>query len=179
VQLAAQTLARGLTLEGRYVQSLGTYGGTMRGGNTDSTLVFGDAPLAAPPIVAKVGWAIALHHRFWAPTCAKLRPNASVLVNSSLFDADIDLPPERVFELPASEIATGLGNAIGASMVAVAAWSRLTGAVALESLIAAMTASLPSYRRQHLERNTELLRSGFEVFPAVAAPVWAAGGGAA
>jgi Pyruvate/2-oxoacid:ferredoxin oxidoreductase gamma subunit len=64
-------------------------------------------------------------------------------------------------------------------MVAVAAWSRLTGALAVESLIAAMTASLPSYRQQHLERNTALLRAGFEAFPAVAAPIWVATGDAA
>jgi len=178
VQLAAQTLARGLTLEGRYVQSLGTYGGTMRGGNTESTLVFGDGPLSAPPIVSKVGFAIALHHQFWAPTRAKLRPDALLLVNTSLFDAEIDHPRDRVFEVAATEIATGLGNAIGASMVAVAAWARLTGALAVESLIAAMTASLPSYRQQHLERNTALLRAGFEAFPAVAAPIWVATGGA-
>jgi len=30
VQLATQVLARALTLENRYVMSLGTYGGTMR-----------------------------------------------------------------------------------------------------------------------------------------------------
>ncbi len=40
VQLAAQVLGRAAVHEGREVMMLGTYGGTMRGGSTDSTLVF-------------------------------------------------------------------------------------------------------------------------------------------
>ena len=49
VQLAARILALAATREGRYVMSLGTYGGTMRGGNTDSTVVVADEPIASPP----------------------------------------------------------------------------------------------------------------------------------
>ena len=47
VQLAAQVLARAATLEGREVMYLGLYGGMMRGGNTDSTIVVADAPITA------------------------------------------------------------------------------------------------------------------------------------
>ena len=47
VQLAAQVLARAATLEDRHVLYLGTYGGTMRGGNTDSTVIIGDRPLSS------------------------------------------------------------------------------------------------------------------------------------
>ena len=39
VQLAAKILALAATRDGREVMSLGTYGGTMRGGNTDATVV--------------------------------------------------------------------------------------------------------------------------------------------
>ena len=48
VQLAAQVLARAAALEGRSVMLLGLYGGMMRGGNTDSTVVVGDGPIEAP-----------------------------------------------------------------------------------------------------------------------------------
>ena len=74
VQLAAQVLARGATLEGREVMFLGLYGGMMRGGNTDSTVVIADAPIEAPPVVSHAWSAIAMHDEFWAPVEAKLRP---------------------------------------------------------------------------------------------------------
>lgn len=48
IQLAAQTLARGALQDGLYVQLFGSYGGMMRGGNTDATLVVSDVPVAAP-----------------------------------------------------------------------------------------------------------------------------------
>ena len=61
VQLAAQVLARAAVVEGRFVMLLGTYGGTMRGGNTDSTLVVADEPITAPPIVSRVWAVVAMH----------------------------------------------------------------------------------------------------------------------
>ena len=54
VQLSAQVLARAATLEGREVMYLGLYGGMMRGGNTDSTVVIADGPILAPPVVSRV-----------------------------------------------------------------------------------------------------------------------------
>ena len=42
VQLAAQVLAHAALDEGRDVQLFGAYGGMMRGGNTDATLVVAD-----------------------------------------------------------------------------------------------------------------------------------------
>ena len=50
VQLAAQVLAQGATIEGRNVQLFGVYGGMMRGGNTDASVVIGDGPILAPPL---------------------------------------------------------------------------------------------------------------------------------
>src|SRR5438034_6065909 len=76
VQLAAQVIARGATLEGRNVSFLGLYGGMMRGGNTDSTLVIADAPIESPPVVSHTWSAIAMHDEFWEPVEAKLRPHA-------------------------------------------------------------------------------------------------------
>ena len=45
----------------------GSYGGMMRNGPTDSTLVVADAPIAAPPIVSRAWSAIAMHPGYWAP----------------------------------------------------------------------------------------------------------------
>ena len=89
VQLAAQVLARAATLDGREVMYLGIYGGMMRGGNTDSTVVVADAPIEAPPVVSHTWSAIAMHDEFWEPVAAKLRPGGLVLVN------DIDVRARR------------------------------------------------------------------------------------
>ncbi len=77
VQLAAQVLARGATLEGREVMYLGLYGGMMRGGNTDSTVVVADAPILAPPVVSHAWSAIAMHDDYWPASKPSSGPVAS------------------------------------------------------------------------------------------------------
>ena len=64
---------------------LGLYGGMMRGGNTDSTVVIGDGPIEAPPVVSKAWSSIAMHDEYWEPIEPKLRPGGLVLVNDATF----------------------------------------------------------------------------------------------
>jgi len=172
VQLAAQVLARAATLEDRHVLYLGTYGGTMRGGNTDSTVIVGDAALSAPPIVARTWGALAMHHQFWKPLAAKLRRGSVVVVNAPLFEAPLDREAQRVFDVPATRIASELGNPMGASLVLLAAFASATGLVKLDALMEAMRASVPSYRQQHVEGNARALAAGWELLPSGAAPAW-------
>ncbi len=187
VQLAAQILARASLLEGRHAMFLGTYGGTMRGGNTDSTVIIGDAPIVSPPIVSSTWSAMVMHHQFWQPLREKLRPDSIVVVNSTLFEnsfatadsatdstAPEDVP--RIFEVPATQIATDLGNALGASLVLLGAFASLTRLVGLDALLQAMRDSIPSYRRQHVGANETALERGFESLPPNGAPAWPTAG---
>jgi 2-oxoglutarate ferredoxin oxidoreductase subunit gamma len=176
IQLAAQILARAAALEDRHVMYLGTYGGTMRGGNTASTVIVGDEPIVAPPIVASTWSAIAMHHQFWQPLAEKLRPGAVVVLNSSLFRTELDRSQSRVFAVPATEIATELGAPLCASLVLIAAYAALTQLLQLASLVEGMHQSVPSYRRQHVTANERALAAGFDALPAGAAPAWAAQG---
>ncbi len=179
IQLGAQILARAATLEGRHVLYLGTYAGTMRGGNTDSTVIVADEPIAAPPLVARTWSAVAMHHAFWAPLQRKLRPGAVVVVNSTLFEAALGRDDVRRFDIPATRIAADLGNALAAALVLIGAYARLTALVSMASLVEAMRQSVPAYRRQHVEANERALRAGFDAVPANAAPAWAASEAAA
>jgi len=182
VQLAAQILARASLREGLHAMFLGTYGGTMRGGNTDSTVIIGDAPIESPPIVSSTWAALVMHHQFWQPLREKLRPNSIVVLNSTLFESDCELGDPssrglddstlRVFEVPATQIATDLGNALGASLVLLGAFVSLTRLLGLDSLIEAMRESIPSYRRQHVAANETALKVGFDALPAGRAPAW-------
>ncbi len=175
VQLAGQVLARAALLEDRHVMLLGVYGGSMRGGNTEATLVVADAPISAPPIVSHAWSALAMHAQFWAPIAPKLRPGAVVVVNAPLFDAALDRAAHRVFEVPATERAAALGAPQSAAMLLVGAFARVTGLVGIEALVEAIGESLPPYRRQHLAGNVAALRAGWSDAPGGGgvAPAWA------
>ena len=144
VQLAAQVLARAATLEGREVMYLGLYGGMMRGGNTDSTVVVADAPILAPPVVSRAWAAIAMHDDYWpagrgqAPT---RRPRARQ--RHDVHERRC-APTCVLHRVPATTVATDLGSPLSGSMVMLGAFCATTGIVTEDGVIAAMRASIPS-----------------------------------
>lgn len=172
VQLAAQVLARAATLERRNVMLFGVYAGAMRGMNTDATVVVGDGPLVAPPLVSHTWSAIAMHDKFWTPLAAKLRPGALVLVNDATFETALDTDAYQVIRVPATDVAAELGNELGASMVMAGAYVGITGLVSLESTVEAMRQSIPPYRTQHIAANELAIGAGFERADRLAAPAW-------
>jgi 2-oxoglutarate ferredoxin oxidoreductase subunit gamma len=171
VQLAAQVLARAAALEGRSVMLLGLYGGMMRGGNTDSTVVIGDGPIEAPPVVPKAWSAIAMHDEYWAPLEPKLRPDGIVLVNDTTFGAEVTAPTTLI-RLPATTVATDLGNPLGGSMVMLGAYTAATRIVEQSALVEAMRQSIPPYRTQHIEANERAILAGWDLLPANSHPAW-------
>jgi Pyruvate/2-oxoacid:ferredoxin oxidoreductase gamma subunit len=175
VQLAAQVLARGATIEDRHVLLFGVYGGAMRGMNTDGTVVIGDGPLQSPPLVSHAWSAIAMHDRFWAPAAPKVRAGGLVLVNDATFEAQLD-DRYRVVRIPATEIAAEIGNELGASMVMVGAFVGITGIIGLDAAIEGMRRSIPSYRTQHIAANEGALQAGFDRVDQLSAPAWTAEG---
>ena len=174
VQLAAKILALAATREGRGVMSLGTYGGTMRGGNTDSTVVVADGSVGSPPIVSR-GWsAVVVHPRYFAPVRAKLRPGGVVVFDATLAGDDFDAGGAQAFGLDAGEIAREADAAQAGSLVLLGAYCGLTGMVGLDSLVHAMKEAVPPYRHQHLEANGRAIAAGFEALPRAAVPAWEA-----
>jgi Pyruvate/2-oxoacid:ferredoxin oxidoreductase gamma subunit len=172
VQLAAQVLARAAALDDRQVMLFGVYSGMMRGGNSDSTLVVADDAIQAPPLISHTWSAIVMHHKYWAPLVPKLRPHAVLVVNSSLFEGEVDRDGCRVFDVPVTDMAAALGNPMSASMVMVGAYAAITGLVTLDGALEGMRESIPPYRRQHLEDNERAIRAGWDASPRLAAPAW-------
>ena len=172
IQLAAQVLARAAIAEGRQVQMFGSYGGMMRGGNTEATVVIADGAIEAPPTVADTWSAIFMHHDFSEPTRAKLRPGSLVLVNTTVFEGSFDTDEYRVVELAATDLAVDLGNIMTASMVMLGAYVAATDIVALDTIDAAIADSLPAYRSQHVELNIRAVHAGFDAAPRALSPAW-------
>jgi len=172
IQLAAQVIARAALAEGRAVQIFGSYGGMMRGGNTEATVVFADDVIESPPTVGHTWSAILMHHDYSAPTMALLRPDSLALVNTSVFEGDVSSTGATVLGVDATELAASIGNPLAAAMVMAGAYTAATGLVALDSLVDGVAASLPPYRQQHVEVNVAALRAGFDATPRDIAPAW-------
>lgn len=173
IQLASEVLARAATAEGREVLMFGSYGGMMRGGNTDAYVVVADAPISAPPVPPLAWVAIVMHHQHAAPVLAKLRRDSIVLVNTSVVVGELELGSATAIGVAATELAVAAGNIITASLVMVGALAAATGLVALESLGTAVEVALPPYRQQHVALNQRALEVGFDAVDRSTHPAWA------
>jgi Pyruvate/2-oxoacid:ferredoxin oxidoreductase gamma subunit len=172
VQLAAKTLAVAAIGCGREVMMFGTYGGSMRGGSTAATVVVGDGPVYTPPDVDEAWGAIAMHHDNWDRVRDRMRAGGIVLVDSHVFQGELDVPQCTVVPIEATLVATDLGYAQAASMIALGAFASATRLVTLESLTTAAHEVLPPYRTQHAEANAAALTAGWNLVPEPLVEAW-------
>ena len=161
VQLAAKTLAMAATAEGRQVMMSSHYGGEMRGGQTEASVVVADDELRSVPILESAWSAYVMHPRYWPGVATRLRPGGPAVYNSTV--GELDAPPGRwdLRAVPVGDIAADLGSPMGAGFVLLGAYAAATAMAGIESLVAAMKELVPPYRTQHLVLNEAALRAGW------------------
>lgn len=170
IQLAARTLAEAAVADGKRVQLFASYGGMMRGGNSDSYLAISDEPVMSPPVPGSLDAALVMHHAYASDIWSRLSPSGMVVVNSSVVDVTT-LPPTEaaVHGVQALQLAEGLGAAMAASSIAVGLLAALCEAPSLDALVATAAEVLPSYRRSAIDTNIAALRAGWALAESVTA----------
>jgi 2-oxoglutarate ferredoxin oxidoreductase subunit gamma len=171
IQLAAKSLAVAAMREGRRVLMFGTYGGEMRGGDTEAAVVVGADSLLTPPVIDFAWAGVAMHPAGWPSMAAKLRPGGLVLINASVFE-DAVAYDGTVVPLAATGMATAAAMQQAGAMVALGAFAAATGIVTIETLHAIAEEVLPPYRRQFAATNRRALTIGYEAVPDRLCPAW-------
>lgn len=169
VQLCSKVLANAAVAAGRHVMLSSYFGGEMRGGRTEATVITRDQPVDLPPIVPRLDAMIVLHPAFLADALPRLVA-APLIVSDAWAWADAASPPSlasahsvsggRVVRIPAREIAAGLGAPVAAGLALVGAFAALTGVADDDALAAATRQLVPPHRAAALEANLAALRAG-------------------
>ena len=171
VQLASKSLATAAIKEGRNALMFGSYGGTMRGGDTDATVVIATDRLMTPPVIDHAWSAVVMHPMSWPLVHAKLRPGGLVLINTGVFKEPVSYDG-TILELDAASMSTAAGMPQAGSMVALGAFIAATGIVSLDAVFAISEEVLPPYRRKFAEANRTALKMGFDAVPKPLAAAW-------
>lgn len=161
VQLGAQVIARAAIVDNRNVMMFGSYGGMMRGGNTDATLVLADGAIESPPVISHCWLGLAMHHEFLPPLVTALTSDSVLFVNSSVIEDEVQ-SEATVLAIPATDIAIDAATLVCATMVMVGAVAASTGLLTLEGLASGLDEALPSYRKEHFDINIKAINAGFE-----------------
>jgi 2-oxoglutarate ferredoxin oxidoreductase subunit gamma len=171
IQLAAKSLAVAAMREGRRVLMFGTYGGEMRGGDTEAAVVVGAGSLLTPPVIDFAWAGLAMHPMGWPSMAAKLRPGGLVLINTSVFEETVGYDG-TVIPLAVTGMATAAGMQQAGAMVALGAFAAATRIVKIETLHTIAEEVLPPYRRQFAAANRRALTIGYEAVADQLCPAW-------
>jgi Pyruvate/2-oxoacid:ferredoxin oxidoreductase gamma subunit len=160
VQLIAKLLAEGGMREGRQVMMFGLFMGMIRGGSSESTVVLADDEILSPPIVPQFWGVLAMHSEGMAKLAPKVRPGGVVVRNATIVTRPPGWDGVRDVAVPATALATAMGQPLGASMIALGTLAAATGVVAVPSLVDALSAVLPPHRQKHVAANRACLERG-------------------
>jgi 2-oxoglutarate ferredoxin oxidoreductase subunit gamma len=156
---AGQLLAYAAMEQGFHVTWLPSYGPEMRGGKARCTVIVSDEEIGSP-MVRRPSAAAVLNIPSMEAFEQEVRPGGVLVVNSSLVPQKSERGDIRAIYVPASDLATGLGNVRLANVVCLGALVRATGVVPLEALERALDGHLPERHRSLLGLNLEALRKG-------------------
>jgi 2-oxoglutarate ferredoxin oxidoreductase subunit gamma len=159
VLFSGQLLSYAGMAEDLYVTWIPSYGPEMRGGTANCTVILSEEEIGAP-VVRHPSVAVVLN----APSMEKyeplVKPGGLLVINASLISARPERDDIRSVAIPASDIATELGNVRMANMVLLGAFAEITGLVALDTIKAQLEAHLSKRQRKWLEPNKEALDQG-------------------
>jgi 2-oxoglutarate ferredoxin oxidoreductase subunit gamma len=162
VQLCSKVLANAAVAAGSHVMLSSYFGGEMRGGRTEATVIVRDDPIVGmPPIVPKLDAMIVLHPAFLADATPRLVAAPLIVADAWAWpEPGEPAPPARVVAVPAREIAAELGVPVAAGLALVGAFAELTGVADAAALEASVRQLVPAHRAAALEGNLAALVAG-------------------
>jgi len=157
---AGQLLAYAAMDSGRHVTWIPSYGPEMRGGKARCTVVVSDDEIGAP-VVRRPSAAVVLNIPSMEAFEPAVKPGGALVVNTSLIPTRSERDDIRAVHLPASQLASDMGDVRLANVICLGALVALTDVVQLDDVASALDAHLPERHRDLLGANREALKRGF------------------
>ena len=159
IQLMAKTLALAATRAGLQAMLASDFGGEMRGGPSQASVVVDDQRLRSLPILPAASSVVLMHHKHSEFALSRLVPGGLALVNSSVADPAA-IRDADVVAVPALDIARAADAPNAAGFVMLGAYMTLRRLVGVTALGDAMRELVPPYRAQHVAANLRALEAG-------------------
>lgn len=156
---AGQLLSYAAMGQDLHVTWIPSYGPEMRGGKARCTVVVADQEIGAP-LVRRPSAAIVLNIPSMEAFEPAVKPGGVLVINNSMVTDQSERDDIRAIEVPASDMATELGNVRMANVICLGALVDATGVVTLEAVEQALDEHLPERHRHLLDLNKQALRKG-------------------
>jgi len=159
VLLIGTMLAYSAMFEKKNTTWMPAYGGEMRGGTANCSVMISTEEIASP-YIEKPSNVIALNTPSMLKFQSKIQPNGLMLVNSSIVDEKTSRNDIECIYIPVTDMAKELGEPRCANMIALGAFVEKTKVVKFESIISALSKALPASKAALIEINRNALEAG-------------------
>jgi len=158
---AGKVLATASLFKGLEVSWLPSYGPEMRGGTANCSVIISDSPIGSP-IVSKPDVLIALNKPSFEKYAKAVVPGGVILVDSSLVDSKCDREDVKTCYVPATELASKLGNSSLSNIVLIGNMLKETGIFTEEEVAAVFNKTIPDRKAAMRALNCNALAEGMK-----------------
>jgi 2-oxoglutarate ferredoxin oxidoreductase subunit gamma len=163
VLVIGKVLSHACVLEGKEIVYMEEYGDSVRGGVVSCSLIVSSESIASP-IIEEPTMGIALSPHFLEVFESQLGQKGLLIVNSSL----VSQRPYRrdliLLEIPATELASEMGNSLLSNMIILGGLIGCTGICHLETSFQGIERTLPEHRRSMISSNIKGIKRGLEYY---------------
>ena len=162
VMLMGQLLAYSSMLEEKNVSWLPSYGPEMRGWTANCMVIVSETQVASPLITAPSAL-VAMNLPSLTKFADSVKEGGVIIYNSSLIDEEYKRDGVKVIALPFNDLASELGNARVANIIALGSLLAATDVCNKESVMDSLKNVLPERHHHLLPLNEEALEKGLSL----------------
>lgn len=161
IMLMGKAISYAAMSDGKHVTWMPSYGAEVRGGTAHSMVVISDEIIASP-VVKEPGICIVMNRPSLQKFETRVKENGLLIVNKSLINIDAERKDIDILNIPATSMASELGNLKVANMVILGALLARKKIAFLITLINALEDIFPVSHHNMIPINEKAIRKGYE-----------------
>jgi len=158
---AGRLLAHAGMLDGKHVSWLPSYGPEMRGGTANSSVVISENPVDSP-VLYSCNELIVMNRPSLDKFEGLVEEGGIIIIDSSIVDRDVKRNDIVSFKVPATKIASDMGNMAYANIILLGKLIKERNTVTVENFEKALYAVLPEKKHNLIPEEMKALKIGME-----------------
>lgn len=161
IMLMGKVLSYAAMNEGKHVTWMPSYGAEVRGGTAHSMVIISDVEIASP-VVREPTICAVMNKPSLQKFESKVRTKGMLIINKSLIENGAGRDDIDVLEIPATDMASKLGNSRVGNMVILGALLAKKAILEVESLTDSLKDVISPDHKNLIPINKEAIRIGYE-----------------
>ncbi|MCF6148892.1 MAG: 2-oxoacid:ferredoxin oxidoreductase subunit gamma [Candidatus Kuenenia sp.] len=160
MMLLGKLLAQAAMADSLYVTYFPSYGTEVRGGTAVYHLVISSEEIFSP-LIEEADTLIVMNQPSYQKYKEMIKPDGLLLLNTSMIKFDY-LPDVKIYTIPATEIASNLGNVLVSNIVMLGAYLTIKNLFSTENILEQLKISLSGRKKDLLDINKQALERGMQ-----------------